>query len=121
PFPQQEPNGITKQAFYSQYRKSILSKSGFAVFVSGNRLQAGDNAAAIGKGVLEEFEIGTQLGTIPIPFGASGWAALEIWQKVSREPGRYFGATDISAPLKILGDAGRGNDEYIGAIFEMVQ
>jgi hypothetical protein len=70
---------------------------------------------------LEEFEIGTQLGTIPIPFGASGWAALEIWQEVSREPGRYFGATDVSAPLKILGDAGRGNDEYIGAIFEMIE
>jgi hypothetical protein len=36
PFPQQEPIGTTKHAFYSQYRKSILSNSGFAVFVSGN-------------------------------------------------------------------------------------
>jgi hypothetical protein len=121
PFPQQEPKGTTKQAFYSQYRKSILSNSGFAVFVSGNRLQPDDKTTAIGKGVLEEFEVGTQLGSVPIPLGASGWAALEIWKQVSSEPSRYFGATDVSAPLKILGDARRGNDDYIGAIFEMIE
>jgi hypothetical protein len=121
PFPQQEPKGTTKEAFYSQYRKSMLSNSGFAVFISGNRLDPDGKAAAIGKGVLDEFEIATQLGTIPIPLGASGWAALEIWKQVSSEPSRYFGAADVSVPLKIIGDPGRGNDEYIAAIFAMIE
>jgi hypothetical protein len=121
PFPQQEPKGTTKQAFYSQYRKSILSNSGFAVFISGNRLQPDNKTAVVGKGVLEEFEIGTQLGTFPIPLGASGWAAMEIWKQVSSEPSRYFGATDVSEPLKILGDSRRENDDYIDAVFEMIE
>jgi hypothetical protein len=121
PFPQQKPKGITNQAFYSHYRKGILSNAGFAVYISGNRLGQDGKAALIGKGVLEEFEIATQLGTIPIPLGASGWAALEIWKRINIEPSRYFGAINVSAPLKILGETGRENNEYIAAIFEMIE
>jgi hypothetical protein len=86
-----------------------------------NRLDPDGKVAAIGKGVSEEFEIATQLRTIPIPLGSSGWAAPEIWKQVSSESSRYFGATDVSAPWKIIGDAGRGNDEFIAAIFEMIE
>lgn len=121
PFPQQEPKGTTKEAFYSQYRKSILSNAGFAVYISGNRIDSEGKAAVIAPGVMEEFEIATQLGTIPIPLGASGWAAQEIWKRVSNEPNRYFGTADVSAQLKILGETGRGNNEYIAAIFEVIK
>lgn len=121
PFPKQEPNGTTKEAFYSQYRKSILSNAGFAVYISGNRFDLSNNAAVIAPGVMEEFEIATQLGTIPIPFGASGWAAQKIWNHVSDQPNRFYGAADVSAPLKILGETGHRDDEYIAAIFEMFE
>jgi hypothetical protein len=121
PFPQQEPKGTTGEAFRSQYRRSILSNAGFAVYISGNRLDPTTNAAITAPGVLEEFKIATQLGTIPIPVGATGWAAHEIWQRVTNQPDRYYGATDVSAPLQILGEPGRGNDEYLAAIFEMIE
>jgi hypothetical protein len=52
---------------------------------------------------------------------SSGWAELEIWKQVSSEPSRYFGAIDVSAPLTILGDAGRQNEDHIAAIFEMIE
>jgi hypothetical protein len=120
PFPQQKPGGGTEEAFRSQYRRTILSNSGFIVFVSGNRLDPAQQNAVVSRGVIEEFEIATQLGKIPIPLGASGWAAQQIWQLVSNEPSRYYGATDVSAELKVLGEAGRGNNEYIAAMFEMI-
>jgi hypothetical protein len=120
PYPQQRPEGTTKEAFQAQYRKTILSTSGFAVFVSGNRLEPGSKTAVVAPGVIEEFEIATQLGKIPIPLGASGWAAQQIWQQVSKEPNRYYGTTDVTAQLKVLGEAGRGNNEYIAAMFEMI-
>ena len=121
PFPQQQPKGTTEQSFRSQYRTSILSNSGFAVFISGNRLDPATKNTVVASGVLEEFEIATQLGKIPIPFGASGWAAQQVWETVSKEPSRYYGATDVSDPLKVLGQAGRGNNEYIAAMFEMIK
>jgi hypothetical protein len=121
PFPQQGPAGTTKETFYSQYRRTILSNSGFAVYISGNRLDPVSKKTVIAPGVMEEFEIATQLGTIPIPLGASGWAAQEIWRQVSNQPNRYYGATDVSAPLSILGRVGRGNSEYITAMFDMIE
>ena len=121
PFPQQEPKGTTQEAFRSQYRKSILSNSGFAMYISGNRLDSSGKTVVVAPGVIEEFEIATQLGAIPIPLGASGWAAQEIWKRVSNHPDRYYGATDVSVPLKTLGEAGRGNNEYIAAMFEMIE
>jgi hypothetical protein len=121
PFPQKEPEGITEAAFNSQYRTSILSNSGFAVYVSGNRLDQSGKSTVVASGVLDEFAIATNLGTFPIPLGASGWAAQEIWKRVSQEPSRYYGTTDVSSQLKVLGEAGRSNDEYIAAIFEMIQ
>ena len=71
-------------------------------------------------GVLEEFDLAVRLGKFVIPFGASGWAAMAIWKKVMSEPEAYYGAVDVAAPLKVLGDAGRKDDEYIGAIFQML-
>jgi hypothetical protein len=115
------PKGITKEAFHSQYRKTIVSNAGFAVYISGNRLDEGTKTVTIAPGVMEEFEIATRMGTIPIPLGASGWAAQEIWRQVSSHPDRYYGATDVSAPLKTLGEAGRGNSEYISAMLAMIE
>lgn len=120
PFPQKQAKGVTKEVFNSQYRTAILSNSGFAIFISGNRFDLAAKRPAISSGVLEEFEIATQLGKIPIPLGASGWAAQKIWETVSADPRRYYGPIDVSPQLKLLGEAGRGNDEYIAAMLEMI-
>ena len=120
PFPQTPPHGVTKEDFHRKHRESILANAGFAVFVSGNRFDPQSNAAAIGRGVMEEFEIAKHLGVVAIPVGASGWAAKEIWQQIANEPARFYGSVDVSQPLKILGEEGKTNAEYIAAVFEMI-
>lgn len=117
PFPQKE---VAQAEFHTRYRVSILSNSGFAIFVSGNRMEKASNNLIEAPGVLEEFDLAVRLGKFVIPFGASGWAAMAIWKKVMSEPEAYYGAVDVAAPLKVLGDAGRKDDEYIGAIFQML-
>ncbi len=121
PFPQKVPKGFTKETFNSQYRKTILSNSGFAIYICGNRLDPTAKSAVVAQGVIEEFEIASQLGIIPIPLGASGWAAEKIWQQVNQQPKKYYGAADVSASLQVLGEPGRGNNEYIAAVFEMIE
>ena len=56
----------------------------------------------------------------PFPFGASGWAAKQIWNKVSKTPKVYYGKRNVSDQLKVLGKSGKTDDEYIKAIFEMI-
>lgn len=120
PFPQTPPEGVAKEDFYRKHRESILANAGFAVFVSGNRFDPKTNAAAMGRGVIEEFEIATRLGVVPIPFGASGWAATEIWQQIANNRTKYYGAVDVSQPLKVLNEGGKTNREYVAAIFDMI-
>jgi hypothetical protein len=120
PFPQQEPENVTKQDFQSQYRESILSNAGFALFISGNRKDSSSKTIDA-PGVMEEFDIACRLRKVPVPFGASGWAAQNIWKKVREGPTTYYGKRDVSAALKVLGESGRTDDEYIGAIFQIFE
>ncbi len=119
PFPQKEPQGFTKQAFYSQYRTTMLSNAGFAVFVSGNRNDPATGKVVAGTGVMEEFDVACNLSKVPVPFGASGWAAHSIWEKVSAEADKYY-SSDVSAPLKLLGEPGKSDDEYMNSIFRII-
>ena len=120
PFPQRECDDGAKEKFYSQYRTSMLSNSGFAIFISGNRKDPSANIIIDAPGVMEEFDIACHLGKVPIPFGASGWAAWSIWQKVGTQPNTYYGTKNVSGALKILGESGRTDDEYVDAIFKMI-
>jgi hypothetical protein len=120
PFPQQKPEDGKRDDFYSQYRASMLSNSGFVLFISGNR-NGSTTSVKDAPGVMEEFDIACRLGKIPIPFGASGWAAQSIWKKVSEQPNAYYGAKNVSAELKILGENDRTDSEYIATIFKMIE
>ena len=98
----------------------MISNVGFTVFVSGNRVDPATNKVVIGPGVMEEFGVAGELGKVPVPFGASGWAAHDIWEKVSAKPDMFYGTNNVSAPLKALGGSGRTDDAYIGSIFKMI-
>jgi hypothetical protein len=63
------PEGISRETFYTRYRTSMLSNSGFVLFIAGNREDAATKGAVIAPGVMEEFEIASRLGKVPIPFG----------------------------------------------------
>jgi hypothetical protein len=121
PFPQGVPEGVSKEAFYTSYRMSMLSNSGFAFFIAGNREDSETKKPAVAPGVIEEFEIACRLGNIPVPLGASGWAAQEIWKRVSENPAAYYGDKNVTANLKVLGDPGKSDDDYVNAIFQMLK
>jgi hypothetical protein len=119
PFPKEKPEMLDSETFRSQYRQSIISNAGFAVFISGNRM--GPNSKMINApGVIEEFAIASKLGKVPIPFGASGWAAQEIWQQVAKSPLSYFGEQQVWDALRVLGESGQTDDDYIAAIFQIL-
>jgi len=44
------------------------------------------------------------LHSYPIPVGATGHIAQQIWQQVSQEPQRFYGSINIAKELEILGE-----------------
>ena len=92
PFPQVAPASGTLAELWERYRQEMLGKVGFAIFLSGNRLDEGSGTVNEARGVIREFEIAAEHRVYPIPVGATGHAAAALAKRVLSEPERYFGS-----------------------------
>jgi hypothetical protein len=87
PFTQIIPPDQDRQEFYRRYREDLVRQAGVCVFVGGIKVDGGSLCTA--PGVIAEYEILRELGRIPMPVGATGGAAAEIWKLVNQD---YEGA-----------------------------
>ena len=72
-----------------RYREDMIRQAGVIVFVGGMREQGGGLISA--PGVISEFNIAAKLGRFPIPVGATGGAAAEIWSLIDKDYENYVG------------------------------
>jgi hypothetical protein len=110
PFPPLLPAGWKAEDYYRRYREDLVRQAGACIFVSGVK---DDGSPA--DGVLREFEIAIDARRYPIPIGATGGAASEIWQRVSTDYDRILG----KMPRKLfdpLNDSKLGLKEMIAAL-----
>jgi hypothetical protein len=119
PFPRTAVTDAEKEAVYTRHRMELLREARFTIFIAGNRLGPDGTGVQNGPGVIEEFELGDG-EVVPIPIGGTGFAAEEIWRRVSAEPARYFGDADVAEPLATLGRRCT-DDEWVAAIFAIVE
>lgn len=118
PFPQTGEEQ-ERAALYTHYRQSMLATVGFAIFVAGNRESA--DGLESSPGVLEEFEIARDGGVYPLPLGASGWAAEQIWHTVNDQIDTFFPSEKppIEAWEK-LNDPSAGPEIVVDALIEIM-
>lgn len=90
PFPQLIPAGWERQDYYRRYREDLATEAGACVFVAGVKDDNGKRGIA--DGVIAEFEIAVAAKRYPIPIGATGGAAREIWARVNTDYERHLGA-----------------------------
>ncbi len=112
-----------KAKVYRDWRNGIVSLAGFTIFVAGNKMTPGDDTSAVdAEGVTQEFEIGTNppMRSYPIPVGATGFVAKQLWDKVRTQPNTFFESRDVTSEMDVLGDAGRSDEELIEAIFAII-
>lgn len=120
PFPAQMADGPKRNDLFSKYRVNIMSNTGIVIFVSGNRADETAKSPSLAPGVVEEFELAHKLDKILVPLGATGWAAQQIWGKVSSGADIYKEPQRAADELRILGETGLSDDEYIEAIFKLI-
>jgi hypothetical protein len=116
PFPRNLPSAVNSDIFYEKYRKDMIRKCGFTIFISGNSSSARDYS----KGVCHEFELATKLSKIPIPIGATGFAARKIWEEVERKLSQIY--SDLVSPelYARLNDPTLSNTKILDAAFEII-
>lgn len=118
PFPQVAPEAGRREALYRQYRASMVRGVGFAVFIAGNRER--DGTVELSTGVLEEFELSRIAGAYPIPIGATGWVARQIWDSINTRFETVFPAGTPRAPFEALQDEAASPSELLGSAFELI-
>lgn len=121
PFPRSAASE-KKETIYKEWRESMVATAGFGIFVGGNRRGPNADQFISSPGVAQEFElsISKPVPAIPIPVGATGWRARELWKEVRQDIGRFFPHADVREPFEILGDSKRDDDELIKAIFAII-
>lgn len=90
PFPQFPSSSKDLKSLWEEYRQRMISLSGVAIFLFGNKRDSNGNIIEAG-GVIREFEIAVQHGLVPIPIGGTGFASQTIWEQIARDPERFYG------------------------------
>lgn len=103
PFPQ----NLEGKEFWTQNRKDLISYSGIAIFIFGNKIQDGE--IVLSNGMREEFEIAKENNLLLIPIGATGYISEEFYKELESD---YSGCE----LYKKLGDKSIEPDKLIDEI-----
>jgi hypothetical protein len=114
PFPIGIEDAGGQSRVWTEHRRQLLSESGAAVFVAGNK-KDGDNVIEA-SGVREEFEIALACDVTPIPVGATGFVAASLWEEVAGDRERYFGDVDVDRELEVLGSQDASVEGLVEAV-----
>ncbi|MBI1890269.1 MAG: SIR2 family protein [Burkholderiales bacterium] len=117
PFPQ---HGDNLPALWEEYRQRMISLAGIAIFVFGNKTV--DEKIVNANGVRREFEIAIQHGLVPIPVGATGCMAHELWNEVLAETAKFYAGIEWIVPLiKELGARQPNDAELVSRIIKIIK
>lgn len=115
PFPRNLPPEVSESQFNLSYRESMISKCGFAIFLSGT-----SRSSVISAGVLQEYEVARSFGKIPIPVGATGFAARSLWNTMQPEIESVYAGAVTAELYGRLNDAALSNAQILDAVFDII-
>ena len=118
------PVGITDPAerlrTFGRYREEMLAQAGIAIFVMGNKSSSGSIVDA--DGMKAEFALSKKLGLYPVPIGASGFVAAQIWTEVMSEFDTFFPGhgKNVKNLMARLGKTTANPDDLLNTVIELV-
>lgn len=78
PFPRFVSDEVKRKSLWTDFRKDLISQAGIGLYMFGNKVVDGSVAPA--DGVVEEFQISTEMGLVRAPIGGTGYVAHDLWQ-----------------------------------------
>jgi hypothetical protein len=121
PFPQFPTKDQDLASLWEEYRQRMIALSGIAVFIFGNK-SATDGSIVVANGMIREFEIAVSHGRIPVPVGATGFAAEKIAAQVLEAPEKYYKGIEWIVPMiQELSNPAFPRTKLVKKIIEIVQ
>jgi hypothetical protein len=121
PFPQYSSAPSHLKKLWTEYRKDMLSFSGIALFLFGNKLN--DDKVVLSNGMREEFEIAKEKGLFLLPIGAAGYMAKELWNEVNENFDELNdnAPDDVKAIFSYIGDENLTFDEMFEHVIKILK
>lgn len=122
PFPQVSTGVGSLADQWTEYRKAMIDYAGIAIFVFGNKRDTSGNIV-LSDGVRQEFDLCVQAGVRPLPIGATGFMASELWIEVSNDLGRFIPNADSAFrdDFAKLGDTTKSPEELLSVVAHLIQ
>lgn len=122
PFPQVATGTAPLATQWTEYRKEMLDYAGIAIFVFGNKRDS-SGKTVLSNGMREEFDLCVKQGAHPLPIGATGYLALDLWKEMSADLPKFYPAAsaDFIADFQLLGNASKSPDELRAAVQRLVE
>lgn len=107
---------------WTEYRKAMIDYAGVAIFVFGNKRGPGGDTLP-SDGMREEFALCIERGAHPLPIGATGFMAKELWEEMNRDLAKFYPAVtfEFRAEFQNLGDASKSPDELRGVVQKLIE
>jgi hypothetical protein len=115
PFPRVFPPDVDEDRFLDAYRRAMIAESGFTVFIAGT-----SRSSPISAGVMDEYRIARALNKVPIPIGATGFAAHAIWSDLRAERESIYDGRVSAELYDRLNDRSLTNEQLLLALFEVI-
>lgn len=112
------PFPVGRRELYTRYRQDTVERVGFIVLVAGTKLKDGE--VTLSEGCREEYELARARGIYPVPVGATGGVAKQVWDEVAQRFEDVFPPDTPRQAFDRLGDGGLSDDELLGAAFELI-
>lgn len=119
PFPQFKTGKKNLQELWHDYRIRMLSFSGVALFIFGNKA-TGEGIENAG-GVRKEFEIAKEQGVLLIPIGATGYMSKKLWAEVVANFDAFYPDMNyLKELINQLGDEGKEPNDLIEVVLSIL-
>jgi hypothetical protein len=117
PFPQVATGGANLGEQWTEYRKAMLDHAGIAIFLFGNKRDA-TGKLVLSNGMREEFDLSIKAKINPLPIGATGFMANDLWKEVQGNFTSYYphASASFSEAFARLSDPSVTPDELLNVI-----
>ena len=122
PFPQVATGTSGLATQWTAYRKAMIEHAGIALFVFGNK-RGSDGEIILSNGMRQEFELCIEAGVYPVPLGATGFMANDLWQEVMKDLNVHFpnATASFRSEFGQLGDPKKTPDELGTVLLRIIE
>jgi len=101
----------------SEVADTLVAKVGFVILLCEDYMLG----QAPGSGARALFDATLRHGRFPIPIGATGLAAAQLWEELQADSAQYFSGLDVQAEIAVLGQPNCTDEQITRAAYGIIE